>query len=567
MEEKWTVEKLEGASNWGTWKFQMRHLLLAKGLWGHVDGAEVLSPDASDAAQSEFRQKSQRTFSTIVMAVGTSQLYLVTSCTKPKEAWDILCGHYEGKTLANKLYLKKRYFRTEMKEGTSMELHLKQMKEITDQLAAIGATISDEDQVVTLLGSLPPSYSALVTTLECNEGVKLSYVQQAVLHEERKQRETGPGPASVTQSNSALVGIQERPRRMIRCYGCGKLGHIHRFCRASKGGVGQTGVNQTQGHNAKTAEEDQTDTYGAFAASVGSLRNSRSMQWLVDSGASSHMTRQKDVLVNYIDFEHPEKVVLGDGKTVEAVGIGNVPLQMLFKDRNPMHAVLHGVLYVPKLTSNLFSVRAAATKGNTVKFGSSKCWIRDADGRLKGMGSLEGKLYRLDCQSPPSEYAAAASAEQCDADLWHQRFGHLNEQQLNEMSRHGIVTGAKLPQKMKIDFCQGCVEGKMHRLPFKPVGEIRSTRRLELVHSDVCGPMPTESIGGCKYLVTFIDDFSRCSSVYFMKHKSEVLQKFKEFEAATTGGGSLKIGTFRSDNGGEYISKEFKAYLESQLTP
>ncbi len=76
--------------------------------------------------------------------------------------------------------------------------------------------------------------------------------------------------------------------------------------------------------------------------------------------------------------------------------------------------------------------------------------------------------------------------------------------------------------------------------------------------------MPTESIGGCKYLVTFIDDFSRCSSVYFTKHKSEVLHKFKEFEAATTGGGSLKIGTLRSDNGGEYISREFKAYLESK---
>ncbi len=102
------------------------------------------------------------------------------------------------------------------------------------------------------------------------------------------------------------------------------------------------------------------------------------------------------------------------------------------------------------------------------------------------MGSLEGKLYRLDCLSiPPSEYVATASAEQCDGDLWHQRFGHL---QLNEISRHGIVTDAKLPRKMKIDFC---VEGKMHRLPFKPVGEIRSTRQLELVHSDVCGPMST----------------------------------------------------------------------------
>ena len=72
MEEKWTIEKLEGVSNWGTWKFQMRHLLLAKGLWGYVDGSEKLVDGASDAVQSEFRQKAQRAFSTIVMAVGTS---------------------------------------------------------------------------------------------------------------------------------------------------------------------------------------------------------------------------------------------------------------------------------------------------------------------------------------------------------------------------------------------------------------------------------------------------------------------------------------------------------------
>ena len=70
-------------------------------------------------------------FSSIVMAVSTPQLYLVTSCQEPKEAWEALRNHFECETLANKLFLKKQYFRTEMKEGTSMENHLKHMKEIT----------------------------------------------------------------------------------------------------------------------------------------------------------------------------------------------------------------------------------------------------------------------------------------------------------------------------------------------------------------------------------------------------------------------------------------------------
>ena len=157
MEEKWSIDKLDGG-NWSTWKFQMKHLLLAKGLWGFVDGSEVLAESSSGETAAQFRSKSQRAFSTIVLAIKSSQLYLVSSCNDPKQAWDALKKHFERDSLANKLFLKKKYFRTEMKEGTSIEQHLRYMKDIADRLAAIGAPISEEDQVVTLLGSLPRSY-------------------------------------------------------------------------------------------------------------------------------------------------------------------------------------------------------------------------------------------------------------------------------------------------------------------------------------------------------------------------------------------------------------------------
>ena len=170
MDEKWSIDKLD-SSNWITWKFQMRHLLLAKGLWGYVDGTEALREDASAQQRADFKKASQKAFSTIVMAICTSQLYLVTSFEERKDAWDALRDHYERDTLANKLMLKKQFFRTEMKEGTSIEAHMKHMKELTDKLAAIGAPISEEDKVVTLLGSLPKSYSTLVTALEARENV------------------------------------------------------------------------------------------------------------------------------------------------------------------------------------------------------------------------------------------------------------------------------------------------------------------------------------------------------------------------------------------------------------
>ena len=104
----------------------------------------------------------------------------------------------------------------------------------------------------------------------------------------------------------------------------------------------------------------------------------------------------------------------------------------------------------------------------------------------------------------------------------------------------------------------------MHE-PIEPVKEGgRSTRRVELIHSDVCGPMQTESMSGNKYFVTFVDEYSRCCHVYFMKQKSEVLDKFKEFEAIVTNNCDQKIGTLRTDNGGEYVSKEFENYLMSK---
>ena len=413
--EKWTVDKLDD-SNWMTWKFQMHHLLLAKGLWGYVDGTEKLAEDATAAVKADFSKKSQKAFSTIIMAISISQLYLVTSYDQLKDAWDKLCEHFECKTLANKLFLK---IRTEMREGTSMEMHLKHMKEISDKLAVIGAPIA-EDQVVTLLGSLPQSYSTLVTALEARvEDVKLSFVQQALVHEEQKLNgkfgDTSK-VASAGQSDLALVGQRRkdsRTRKQLRCFGCGELGHIHHDCPERR-----------EVHRAKTAEEQQSGSdsegAGAFAASVGSKSTPQMGHLLVDSGASSHMTREKELLIDYREFEKPEKVGLGDGRSVEALGVGNVHLSMVFNISDHKRAVVHQVLYVPKLACNLFSVRAAAAKGNSVKFSHSKCWIRDRNGKLRGMGSLVDKIYHLNCEPATKEKVSAALEERSDADLWHQ---------------------------------------------------------------------------------------------------------------------------------------------------
>ena len=131
VDKKWVLNKPDG-SNWVMWNFKMRHLLLAKGRWGIIDGIKVLANDASPQLQAEF-EKLQRALSTILLEIYTSQLYHMTSCEKPREAWGVLCNYFERDTLANKLFLKKQYFQAEMNDGTLIEGHLKRMKELTDK--------------------------------------------------------------------------------------------------------------------------------------------------------------------------------------------------------------------------------------------------------------------------------------------------------------------------------------------------------------------------------------------------------------------------------------------------
>ena len=118
--------------------------------------------------------------------------------------------------------------------------------------------------------------------------------------------------------------------------------------------------------------------------------------------------------------------------------------------------------------------------------------------------------------------------------------------------------------------CESCLKGKMTKSFFSTKGS-RATEPLQLVHSDVCGPVSVQARGGFEYFVTFIDDYSRYGYVYLMQRKSETFGKFKEFlaEAEKQLGKSLK--TLRSDRGGEYLNNEFEDYLlehgiVSQLT-
>ena len=117
-----------------------------------------------------------------------------------------------------------------------------------------------------------------------------------------------------------------------------------------------------------------------------------------------------------------------------------------------------------------------------------------------------------------------------------------------------VVTGLPDPKIEHEGSCKGCARGKNIKNPF-PKSETKTKGTLELIHSNVCGPMPSTSLSGYEYYVIFIDDYSRKTSIYFLKTKSEVFGKFKELKALIENHLERIIKILRSYNGGEYTSR------------
>ena len=104
----------------------------------------------------------------------------------------------------------------------------------------------------------------------------------------------------------------------------------------------------------------------------------------------------------------------------------------------------------------------------------------------------------------------------------------------------------------------------MTRKPFPKKSESKTTEILDLIHTDVCGPMQTVTPGGKRYFMTMIDDFSRYTEVYLLSHKSEVPEKIKEYVRYVQTKFGKTPKKIRSDRGGEYTAERLQTFLKDE---
>ena len=111
--------------------------------------------------------------------------------------------------------------------------------------------------------------------------------------------------------------------------------------------------------------------------------------------------------------------------------------------------------------------------------------------------------------------------------LWHCHLSHIGVKHMKKLHADGLLESLDYES---LDACEPCLMGKMTKTPFSGTME-RATDLLEIIHTDVCGPMSVDARGGYRYFLTFIDDLRRYGYIYLMKHKSEIVERFKEFQS------------------------------------
>ncbi|KAM2944179.1 hypothetical protein COP2_027257 [Malus domestica] len=293
----------------------------------------------------------------------------------------------------------------------------------------------------------------------------------------------------------------------------------------------------------------QTDLKGIVTAFQTALKiNELHDFWVVDSGATDHMTNQMSKLHKFEKLHNHSHVSVANGEGARIVGKGKIHL---ISDQIESTA-----LYVPSFPFQLLSVGRITNSLNCLAIFSPKNVIfQDCiTKRMIGEGFFIDGLYYISKSSSCGFHAKSKSIHNSiqAISLWHQRLGHPSQPILSTL----------FPDLGKEStHCETCHLSKATRLPLGS-SMSRVFQPFELVHSDIWGPS-SESFDGYKYFIIFVDDYSRTTWLYLLKSKSEVMEVFKDFHNLVKNHFSSQIKTLRSDNGTEYMSQVMTQYLSN----
>jgi len=224
---------------------------------------------------------------------------------------------------------------------------------------------------------------------------------------------------------------------------------------------------------------------------------------VIDSGCTNHMTGESRMLKDFMDAMKPYmSIVFGGGSKGKVLGLGKVAIT------NDMS--LANVMLVQSLQYNLLSVRQLASVGYDTLFGltSVKVFRRDTL-EVAFVGELDGNLYTVDFSKESTYHATSLMAKADKGWLWHRRLAHVGMRNLKDLLKGEHILGLTNVSFEKDRVCSACIAGKQHQAKHTPKNVVSTSRPLELLHVDLFGPPSWDSLGGKKYGLVIVDDYSR----------------------------------------------------------
>ncbi|TYZ68672.1 hypothetical protein PybrP1_006765 [[Pythium] brassicae (nom. inval.)] len=289
---------------------------------------------------------------------------------------------------------------------------------------------------------------------------------------------------------------------------CGEPGHTKRDCSNNDGA-------------------EQEISFAAGAPCSG---------WLLDSGASSHMSPYRADFSEIRQLLVAVDVKVADGTTLHTNAVGVV------KNKLESGRVVSITEYRSWRERGLqWSSRAESVQS-----------IARGAGDV-ATAAQEGNAYHWSA-SPIENALVVEMLEQNSWELWHARLGHTNKANIDRLIKNRVA----IPSSSERDrLCGGCSKGKQTVESFPKSSSSKTSRVLELVHADVIGPIETRAPGGACFVLKVVDDYSRFVSVYFLKSKGEVTERFSEFTLLMENQLGQRLKSVRSDNGGEFMNRPF----------
>jgi hypothetical protein len=238
-------------------------------------------------------------------------------------------------------------------------------------------------------------------------------------------------------------------------------------------------------------------------------------------------------------------------ESMEIEGKGDVIMECVLRDGSVSSFRVCDVLHVPKLGHPLISWRKLSTKGYT-EFGEGDFISINKGTKVMFEAVFDGNL----CKIPEISQSAHVTYG-----FWHQALGHLAPSTMDKALQ--LYSDADIPAKPKDVICTACVKSKKTR-NVRLSKSRKDRNKLDLVHSDLSGPFTVLSYGNSLYYITLIDDAIRVVWVRFMKQKSKTTKIIKDFVTEMEQQQHKAPRAFRTDNGGEYVTKDLKGFFESK---